>query len=87
LETEAQARTVTIRALKEVTSDLNDKTLAFMYIEALKKISDGRSNKILFPIEVTKFATALSAQLGNSGNDINSSQLAEAITDALKKKK
>ena len=86
LETEAQARTITIRALKEVTNDLNEKTLAYMYLEALKKISEGQSNKIIFPLELTKMASALSGLLKKNGEEVSKQELLAIMQENLKKK-
>lgn len=87
LETEAQARTITIKALKEITNDLNDKTLAYMYLEALKKISEGKSNKILFPLELTKLASALSVQLSEQGEAVDAKTISSVLGALLKKHK
>lgn len=60
IEIEAQARQVTLDILDKTASKLSDKTMAILYVEALKKISEGKSNKIIFPLELTKFAQFLS---------------------------
>ncbi|MFH1107555.1 MAG: SPFH domain-containing protein [Candidatus Micrarchaeota archaeon] len=63
LETEALARQVAIETLDKAVSKISDKTLTVLYIDALKKIAQGKSNKIIFPLELTSLAAGLSSKL------------------------
>lgn len=65
--TEARARQESLSIMDEVTSKLNDRTLAYLYMDTLRKVSDGKSNKILFPMELTKLASSLSNNLEFAG--------------------
>ncbi|MGC8850732.1 MAG: SPFH domain-containing protein [Candidatus Micrarchaeia archaeon] len=62
-ETEALARQVSLEILDKAASKMSDKTLAYLYLDALKKISEGRSNKIIFPLELSHLASMLSGKL------------------------
>ena len=73
VEIEAQAKQVTLDILDKTASKLSDKTMAILYVEALKKISEGKSNKIIFPLELTKFAQFLSNHV-KKGDDVQLSK-------------
>src|SRR3989338_1114537 len=59
----AEAKKLQIEAIQEAAGKLTDTTLRYLYIDSLNKIADGKSNKIIFPLELTKLATALSNRL------------------------
>ncbi len=64
VETEAEARRTAIEILDRAASKMSDTTLSYLYLDALKKISEGRSNKIIFPLELSHLASLLSGRLG-----------------------
>ncbi len=82
VEIEAQARQVTLDILDKTASKLSDKTMAILYVEALKKISEGKSNKIIFPLELTKFAQFLSSHVKKDGSELSKDQM-DQITKTL----
>ena len=59
----AEASKIEINAVKEATADLSDRALNYYYIKALEKISDGRSTKIIFPLQFTSLAQSISEKL------------------------
>ncbi|HEV8289564.1 MAG TPA: SPFH domain-containing protein [Candidatus Norongarragalinales archaeon] len=61
IETEAEAKQIQLDILNKTVSQMDSKTLAYLYVDALKAISDGRSNKIFFPVELS----GLAQRLGN----------------------
>ncbi len=67
LTTEAEARQVSIELLDQAASKMSDKTLSYLYLDALKKISEGKSNKIIFPLELSRLANLLSSKMGGKG--------------------
>ncbi|MFH1199432.1 MAG: SPFH domain-containing protein [Candidatus Micrarchaeota archaeon] len=83
LETEAQARKVALTTLDEAARDISDKTLTILYVDALKKIAQGKSNKIIFPLELTSLAQTLSGKLhkGKPGYDDALEALLAAYTE------
>ncbi len=60
LEIQARTKSVNLEVLNDVASKLDDKTLTFLYLEAMKSMAEGRSNKIYFPSELTTFVNRLS---------------------------
>ncbi|OIO26475.1 hypothetical protein COX85_00290 [Candidatus Micrarchaeota archaeon CG_4_10_14_0_2_um_filter_55_9] len=66
LETEANARRVAINVLDEATRKMDDKTFAYMYLETLKRVADGRSSKIIFPMELSKLAESIGGKLAGN---------------------
>src|SRR3989344_4343243 len=56
---EAEAQKREIEVVKEAAEHLSDKALAYYYVKALEKLADGRSTKIIFPIELTRLAEAV----------------------------
>lgn len=82
VEIEAQARQITLDILDKTASKLSDKTMALLYVEALKKISEGKSNKIIFPLELTKFANFLSTHVKKGEEPITKEKI-DDITKTL----
>ncbi|MBI5224407.1 hypothetical protein HY989_00900 [Candidatus Micrarchaeota archaeon] len=63
VEIEASARQISLEILDKAASKMSDKTMSYLYLDALKKISDGKSNKIIFPLELTRLATTIAEGL------------------------
>ncbi|MBI5036929.1 hypothetical protein HZC09_06340 [Candidatus Micrarchaeota archaeon] len=82
IATEATARKEAIRIVNEATKEIDQKTLAYLYLDALKRIADGKSNKILFPIELTHLATVLAGELGKRGKKVDAEDIAKELLDA-----
>ena len=68
LETEAEARKMSIQIVNEAASKMSDRTLAYFYLDALKRIADGKANKIIFPLELSRLANIL-ADKSKGGED------------------
>ena len=83
----AKAKQAEIEAVKAAAQDLDDKTLAYYYIQALEKLGEGKSTKFIFPMELTKLASSL------SGKDMSHADIEKLmekyapIVKALSKKK
>lgn len=56
----AQAQAIKIDAIRKAAGRLEDPALQYLYLEALKKVAEGRSSKIIFPLELTHLAERLS---------------------------
>lgn len=63
VETEASARQVALEILDKAASKLSDKTMTYLYLDALKKVSEGKSNKIIFPLELSRLASNIADTL------------------------
>jgi len=59
----AQAKRYEIDAVRDAADKLTEKSLSYYYIRALEKMADGQATKIIFPIEASKFAEALTGRL------------------------
>ena len=86
VEIEAQARELQIDILNRAASKMSDTTLAYLYLDSLKKISEGKSNKIIFPLELSRLASLLSSKLVGGG-EAQPSQAAvtEMVREAVEK--
>lgn len=56
----AQGQAIKIDAIRKAAGQLEDPALQYLYLEALKKVAEGRSSKIIFPLELTHLADRLS---------------------------
>lgn len=64
VEQQAYAREALINAIQRAASKLDNPALAYMYLEALKKVADGKSTKIIFPMELTRLAESVTKHFG-----------------------
>jgi len=60
----AEAQKLTLNALEEAGAKLTNPTLHYMYLQALHKIAEGKSTKIIFPLELSRLAENLSSRIG-----------------------
>ncbi len=64
LETEAQAKQISLDIIDKATSRVSPGTLTFLYLDTLKAVANGRATKIVFPVELSNLAKALSDKVG-----------------------
>ncbi|MEK6953681.1 MAG: stomatin-like protein [Candidatus Micrarchaeota archaeon] len=62
-EIEASARQISLEILDKAASKMSDKTMTYLYLDTLKKISEGKSNKIIFPLELSRLASNIANSL------------------------
>ncbi|NYZ75360.1 SPFH domain-containing protein [Candidatus Micrarchaeota archaeon] len=92
-ETEAAARQISLDILDKAASKMSDRTLAYLYLDSLKKISEGKSNKIIFPLELSHLASMLSGKLtekqvkGEITAKPDYSEIINSLVEAYKEKK
>ncbi|MFH1664419.1 MAG: SPFH domain-containing protein [archaeon] len=86
---EAEGRKFEIEAVKAASESLSDKTIAYYYINALEKMADGKSTKIIFPMELSKLADSLGQQVTGKakGLDLSSIGVTPEMIDAYLKAK
>lgn len=60
----AEATKIELEAIKEATKDMNERVLLYFYLEALKKLAEGRATKIIYPLDFSTLAQAISRQIG-----------------------
>jgi len=66
IEQQAYAREAMINAIQRAASKLEDPALSYIYLEALKKVADGKATKLIFPMELTRLAESASQHFGVS---------------------
>lgn len=59
----AEALKITIDAIQKAAGQLNDKALAYLYMQSLEKIAAGPANKIIFPLEFSRLAERISGKI------------------------
>ena len=68
----AQGHKAEIEAVMSAAENLNDRALAYYYVKALEKLGEGKSTKVIFPMELTNLAKSLSGNVGLSQQDVES---------------
>ena len=71
-EQQALAEAIKIDAVREAAGKLNEPALQFLYLEALKKVAEGKSSKILFPVELSKMAERIAGVTGKNYKTVES---------------
>ena len=64
VEQKAFAREALINAIQRAASKLDNPALSYMYLEAMKKVADGKATKLIFPMELTRLAESVSKNFG-----------------------
>ena len=68
----AESEKAKILAVKEATEQLSDKAVIYYYIKALEKMAEGKSSKIIFPMELTSLLSKITGNItGNVTNNLN----------------
>jgi regulator of protease activity HflC (stomatin/prohibitin superfamily) len=88
-ETRAEALQLKIDIMDKAARKMSDNTLAYLYLDALKTISEGKSNKIIFPLEFSHLASMLSGKIpkGDEGSKINYDELVKSFLSNYNEKK
>ncbi len=66
-EIDAAARKQVLTIVNEATRTMDEKTMAYLYMETLKRVADGRSTKIVLPMELTDLAQKLAQTTQGNG--------------------
>ena len=59
----AESEKAKIMAVKEATDQLSEKTVIYYYMQALEKMAQGQSSKIIFPMELTNILSKVSGNI------------------------
>jgi len=62
-EEKAKARELMINAVQNAAGKLTSPALSYLYMDALKKIAEGKSTKLVFPMEISRLAEGLFEKL------------------------
>ncbi len=60
----AEGRKIMLEAIEQAASQFTDPTLKYLYLQALEKMAEGKSAKIIFPVELMKLAEGVTKRLG-----------------------
>jgi len=60
----AEGKKIAIEALQEAAGKLTDPTLQYLYLQSLQKIAEGKSSKIIFPLELSSLAARVANRFG-----------------------
>ena len=66
---EAQQTKIRIDAIEAAAGKLSDSTINYLYLQALKDVANGRSSKIIFPLEFTKLADKVGEGFSKKGSN------------------
>jgi regulator of protease activity HflC (stomatin/prohibitin superfamily) len=61
-EEAAKAQAIKIEAIRKAAGELSDPALKYLYLQALEKVAEGKSSKIIFPLELTHLAASLAGR-------------------------
>ncbi|HIH20067.1 TPA: hypothetical protein HA244_02255 [Candidatus Micrarchaeota archaeon] len=64
METEARAKGLSIEILDKSLRGMSDKTVAYLYLDVLKRVAEGKSTKIIFPLELSRLVNLISEKSG-----------------------
>lgn len=62
----AEGTKIKIDALEAAAGKLTDPTLNYLYLQSLQKIAEGKSSKLIFPMELSKLAENITARIGGN---------------------
>ncbi len=66
----AEGEAMRLHAINQVTKDMSPQALQYLYLQALQALADGKANKIILPVELSKLAESLSEKFGGNKEDI-----------------
>jgi len=66
----AEGEALRLHAINQVTKDMSPQALQYLYLQALQALADGKANKIILPVELSKLAESLSDRFGGNKDDI-----------------
>ncbi|NYZ80117.1 hypothetical protein H0N95_02600 [Candidatus Micrarchaeota archaeon] len=77
----AEGVKIRLDAVQEAASKFSDSTLQYMYLQSLQKIAEGKSSKIIFPMELSRLAASVSDKFGT-----NYAKAQEEVAEKYKEK-
>jgi len=60
----AEGKKININAIQESAGKLTDSSLRYLYLQALQKIAEGKSSKLIFPLELSNLAANVAGKFG-----------------------
>lgn len=66
---EAKTTEIRIGAIQAAAGKLTEPALTYLYLNALKEVANGRSSKLIFPLEFSKLAEGVSKGIGGKAQE------------------
>ena len=79
----AEAKKVTLEAIGEAAKKLDDYSIMYLYLEALKEIGKGQSTKIIFPARFLSILDKMKSNMGTALAGLNVSNMVNAVKDKI----
>ncbi|MCK4328135.1 MAG: hypothetical protein KAW41_06770 [Candidatus Diapherotrites archaeon] len=79
----AKAHAIQIDAVRKAAGRLSDPALQYLYLQALEKVAEGKSSKIIFPLELTHLADRLSGSMTAKQKDKFEDDLLDSYNEVI----
>ncbi len=60
----AEGKKISINAIQESAGKLTPSSLQYLYLQSLQKIAEGKSSKLIFPLELSNLASGIASKFG-----------------------
>lgn len=80
---QAEAKKVAIEAIGEAAKKLDDYSIMYLYLEALKQLGEGQSTKIIFPMQFMNILDNMKGDVGTALAGLNMSNMIGAMKDKI----
>lgn len=79
----AEAKKVAIEAIGEASKKLDDFSIMYLYLEALKEMGQGQSTKIIFPMQFMNILDGMKKDVGTALAGLNVTSMIGAMKDKI----
>jgi len=80
---QAEAKKVAIEAIGEAAKKLDDFSIMYLYLEALKELGKGQSTKMIFPMQFMNILNNMKSDVGTAMAGLNVSNMIGAMKDKI----
>ncbi|MBD3312308.1 hypothetical protein GF352_02535 [archaeon] len=80
---QAEARKVAIEAIGEAAEKLDDFSIMYLYLEALKELGKGQATKMIFPMQFMKVLDNMKKDVGTALAGLNVSNMVGAMKNKI----
>ncbi len=87
MQIRAETRKLELESLESVASKMSENTLTYLYLESLKNVAEGKSTKIVFPMEFSNLLRSISDKLGKREGKETESLIHNLISNYTKLEK
>lgn len=79
----AEAKKVAIEAIGEAAKKLDDYSIMYLYLEALKELGQGQSTKMIFPMQFMNVLQGMKKDVGTALAGLNITNMVGAMKDKI----